>query len=156
MKESVSIVVLDREDPTTLQNVKECLAEVDCEIVSCASEEALTSTIASSPVDVLVINLEKPFERSFRLLSDIQTKTRKTEVIFVALFDDETLWAWMEVIQRGAYELLPKPFKPEELRHYLRQAIKKRRSMSHRPIPLAGFSKNLNSAVLQKTAQGGA
>jgi DNA-binding NtrC family response regulator len=155
MKESVSIVVLDREDPTTLESVKECLAEVDCEIVSCASEEALIDRIASSPVDVLVINLEKPFERSFRLLSDIQTKARQTEIIFVALFDDETLWAWMEVIQRGAYEFLPKPFKPEELRYYVRQAIKKHLSMSRHPIPSGGFAKNLNSALLHKTAQCG-
>ena len=117
MKESVSIVVLDREDPTTLESVKECLAEVDCEIVSCASEEALRSIIASSPVDVLVINLEKPFERSFRLLSDIQAKARTTEIIFVALFDAETLWAWMEVIRRGAYEFLPKPFPWPAHRH---------------------------------------
>jgi len=156
MKESVSIVVLDREDPTTLESVKECLAEVDCEIVRCASEEALMGTITSSPVEVLVINLEKPFERSFRLLSDIQTKARNTEVIFVALFDAETLWAWMEVIQRGAYEFLPKPFKPEELRYYLRQAIKKQRSKSRQTMPVAEFEKDMNSALLHKTADAGA
>ena len=155
MKESVSIIVLDREDPTTLESVKDCLAEVDCDIVGCVSEEALISTIAFSPVDVLVVNLEKPLERSFRLLSDIQTKARKTEVIFVALFDDETLWAWMEVIQRGAYELLPKPFKPEELRYYLRQAITKHHSKSLRPILLGGLTKNPKSALLQKAAHGG-
>ena len=96
--------------------MKEGLAEVDCEIISCASEEVLLSTIESSPVDVLVINLEKPFERSFRLLSDIQTKAQETEVIFVAPFDNDTPWAWMEVIQWGAYEFLPKPFDMEELR----------------------------------------
>jgi two-component system, OmpR family, phosphate regulon sensor histidine kinase PhoR len=115
----------------------------------------LIDRIASSPVDVLVINLEKPFERSFRLLSDIQTRARQTEVIYVALFDDETLWTWMEVIRRGAYEFLPKPFKPEELRYYVRQAIKKHLSMSRHPIPSGGFAKNLNSALLHKTAQGG-
>ena len=156
MKQSTSIIVLDREDSTTLESVKNGLAEVDCEIVSCASGEALLSTIESSPVDVLVINLERPFERSFRLLSEIQTKAQAAEVIFVALFDDETLWAWMEVIQRGAYELLPKPFKPEELKYYLRQAIKKRHSISRRPMPVAGFAESLNSAALQKTAQAGA
>ena len=134
MKKSASIIVFDREDPTTLERVKECLAEADWEVDSCASEEALTGMIASTPVDVIVINLEKPFERSFRLLSDIQSKARKTEVIFVALFDDETLWAWMEVIQRGAYEFLPKPFEPEELKYYLRQAIKKHHSRSRRTI----------------------
>ena len=155
MKQSTSIIVLDREDSTTLGSVKQCLAELDCEIVSCASEEALLTTIESSPVDVLVINLERPFERSFRLLSDIQTKAQEAEVIFVARFDDETFWAWMDVIQRGAYEFLPKPFKLEELRYYLRQAIKKLHSKPSRTIAAAQLGKDLKS-LPNKTAQGGA
>ena len=156
MKRSTSIIVFDREDSTTLESVKEGLAEVDCEIISCASEEVLLSTIESSPVDVLVINLEKPFERSFKLLSDIQTKAQETEVIFVAPFDTETLWAWMEVIQRGAYEFLPKPFDVGELRHHFIQVSRKHHSLSLRKLPPVGFAKDLNSALLPGTAQAGA
>ena len=130
MRESISVIVLDREDSRTLERVKEALAEIQSEIIPCASEEELLDTIESLPVGVLVINLERPFERSFRLLSAIGTKAREAEVIFGAAFDDDTLWAWMEVIQRGAYEFLPKPFEPEELRYHLIQATKKHCSLS--------------------------
>ena len=133
--------------------MKEGLAEVDCEIISCASEEVLLSTIESSRVDVLVINLEKPFERSFRLLSDIQTKAQETEVIFVAPFDNDTLWAWMEVIQQGAYEFLPKPFDVEEVRYHFIQVSRKHHSLSLRKQPPVGFAKDLNSALIRRTAQ---
>ena len=34
-------------------------------------------------------------------------------------------WAWMEVIQRGAYEFLPKPFGREDLEHYVVQAVER-------------------------------
>lgn len=156
MKQSISAIVFDREDSTTLEGVQQALAGVQAEIVSCASKEALLNTIASSTVDVLVINLEKPFERSFELLFEIQTRSRDTEVIFVAPLDHETLWAWMEVIQRGAHEFLPEPFEPEELRYHLIQATRKHHSLSLRKLPSAGFLKDLNSALLHKTAQAGA
>jgi len=149
-------MVFDREDSTTLESMKEGLADVDCEIINCAAEEVLLSTIESSPVDVLVINLEKPFERSFRLLSDIQTKAQETQVIFVAPFDNDTLWAWMEVIQRGAYEFLPKPFDVEELRYHFIQVSRKHHSLSLRKLAPVGFAKALSSDLLRGTAQAGA
>ena len=156
MRESISVIVLDREDCRTLESVKEALAEVQSEVIACASEEELLNTVESSTVGVLVINLEKPFERSFRLLSKIGTKAKEAEVIFVAPFDDDTLWAWVEVIRRGAYEFLPKPFEPEELRYHLIQATKKHRSLSLRKLPPAGFVVDLNSALLHKTVRTGA
>ena len=154
MRESTSVIVLDREDSRTLESVKEALAEVQSEVIACASEEELLNTVESSTVGVLVINLEKPFERSFRLLSKIGMKAQEAEVIFVAPFDDDTLWAWVEVIRRGAYEFLPKPFDAEELRHHLIQAAKKHRSLSLPKLP-RGFAVDPTSAQLQKTARTG-
>jgi DNA-binding NtrC family response regulator len=48
-----------------------------------------------------------------------------SQVIFVAQFDDELLWAWIEVIQRGAYEFLPKPFDCDELKLHVLHAVEK-------------------------------
>lgn len=155
MKQLSSVIVFDREN-STLEDVKQALAEAQWEITPCASEEALPSIVESSPVEVLVINLEKPFEGSFRLLSEIQTKAQEAQVIFVAPFDDDMRWVWMEVIQRGAYEFLPKPFEPEELRHHLIQASKKYHSRSLRKLRAAGFLNDLNRASLHKTTRAGA
>jgi two-component system, OmpR family, phosphate regulon sensor histidine kinase PhoR len=148
MRHSISAIVLDPEDPNTLEGVREALADQPSEIIPCPSEEVLLDTVVSSLVDVLVISLERPFERSFALLSEIHKRAPEAEVIFVASFDDETLWAWMEVIQRGAYEFLPKPFQPAELKYHLLQATKK-----HLPD---GFLNDPNSTTLNKGARAGA
>ena len=74
-------------------------------------------------------------------------------MIFVAPFDNDTLWAWMEVIQRGAYEFLPKPFDMEEIRYHFIQVSRKHHSLSLRKLPPVGFAKDLNSALLRGTAQ---
>jgi DNA-binding NtrC family response regulator len=89
------------------------------------------AVIVERRVDVAVLNLSRPFEKSFRLLAEIQSKASQTEVIFVAQFDEQMLRAWMEVIQRGAYEFLPKPFDREELKHHVVNAAEK-----HHPVEL--------------------
>jgi DNA-binding NarL/FixJ family response regulator len=77
------------------------LSQYQSVVIPCTSEEAVQAVIVHRRVDVVVLNLSKPFEKCFRLLSDIQSKAPQTEVIFVAQFDERMLRAWMEVIQRG-------------------------------------------------------
>ena len=72
---------------------------------------------------------EQAFDEDFRTLAEVQIKAPHAEVIFVAQFDDEMLRGWMEVIQRGAYEFLPKPLDREELKHHLLRATEK-----HHPV----------------------
>ena len=133
MEHMISVAVFDPEDSTTVKSVAEALREYEAILIECQSEEELRAAIGQPPlVDVVVLNLERPLGRSFSLLSEIQTKAPEAEVIFVALFDDEKLWAWMEVIQRGAYEFLPKPFDREDLERYVVQAVEKRRLVERR------------------------
>ena len=128
----ISVAVFDPEDFTTVKSVTEALREYQAVLIECQSEEALRTVIDQGPVDVVVLNLARPFGQAFRLLSEIQIKAPEAEVIFVALFDDEVRWAWMEVIQRGAYEFLPKPFDREDLEHYAIHAVERRRSVERR------------------------
>jgi len=133
MEHMISVAVFDPEDSTTVKSVAEALREYEAILIECQSEEELRVAIGQPPlVDVVVLNLERPLGRSFSQLSEIQTKAPEAEVIFVALFDDEKLWAWMEVIQRGAYEFLPKPFDREDLERYVVQAVEKRRLVERR------------------------
>ncbi len=136
MQYSFSVVVFDPNDPTTLETTAEVLREYQSVVIDCTSQDALWTAIEHQSVDVAVLDLNKPFDQSFRLLAAIQTKSPQTEVIFVAHFDDEILCAWMEVIQRGAYEFLPKPFDPEELKHHIVHAAEKHHPLEFRnPVP---------------------
>lgn len=131
MRQMISVAVLDPDDPITAKRVKDALIEYHSVVIPCASEDAMQAAVKSQRIDVVVLKLGKPFEEAFRLLSEIQINASQAEVIFVAQFDDEILRGWMEVIQRGAYEFLPKPLDREELKHHLLRATEK-----HHPVEL--------------------
>ncbi|PYV38097.1 MAG: hypothetical protein DMG06_26450 [Acidobacteria bacterium] len=85
-------------------------------------------SIQEKTVDVIILVLEKPFEKAYELLSQIKAGVAEVEVVFVSRFDDETLW--IEAIQRGAYEYLSKPLDLSELKRILVQATEKHHSVN--------------------------
>jgi DNA-binding NtrC family response regulator len=129
MKQTIAVAVLDPKDPVTTRSVKDALREYQSVVVPCESKKAMLAAMMQQRMDVVVLKLSKPFDEDFRTLAEVQIKAPQVEVIFVAQFDDEMLRDWMEVIQRGAYEFLPKPLDREELRHHLLRATEK-----HHPV----------------------
>ena len=73
-------------------------------------EHVLTQQTA---VNAVLMDLSNPL-RGLELLPRVKQKWPQVEVIFLCLLEDMYLWA--EAIQRGAYDYLPKPVDPEELR----------------------------------------
>src|SRR5262245_4102261 len=132
MKRGVSILVWDQDDLLTVKRVTEAIEEYESVVIPCSSAAALLFTIQHKTVDVVILNLQKPFEKAFSLLSQIKAQAPQVEVIFVSRFDHEERWVWMEIIQRGAYEFLPKPLAVPELKRLLVQAAEKH----HHPLKL--------------------
>ena len=132
MPQAVSILVWDQNDPRTVHRVAEAIEEYQSVVIPCSSAAAILFTIQHKTIDAVILNLQKPLQDTFQLLSEIQSKAPQVEVIFVSPFDDdETRCAWTETIRRGAYEFLPKPLDALELNRVLVQATEK-----HHPIQL--------------------
>jgi DNA-binding NtrC family response regulator len=151
-QEAVSILVWDQDDPLTVKNAAEAIEEYQSVVIPCSSAEAVLFTIQHKTVDVVILNLQKPFEKVFRLLSEIKVIASQVEVIFVSPFDDETRWLWMEAIQRGAYEFLPKPLDLWELKRTLVQASEKHHLLRLTKRPPAESVKDLTSRVHKRKA----
>jgi DNA-binding NtrC family response regulator len=154
MEQSFSILVFDQDDPSTLKNVTEAIAEYQSVVLPCSSAKAVLFTIQQKAVDAVIVNLQKPFDRAFRFLAEIKTKAPKVEVIFVSPFDEETRWLWIEAIQRGAYEFLPKPLDLLELKRVLVQATQKHHPVKLRKFPPAESAKELTARVREKFTTG--
>jgi len=151
MKNRISIVVCDPDDPLTVGIVAKALKEYLSILIPCTSGEAVGAAIECQPVDVVIVNLQKPLKKAFRLLSEIQMKAPQTEVIFVAQFADEMLRSWMEIIRRGAYEFLAKPLDPEELKYQVVRATEKHHPVRLQKRPFAETVKDLDAATEKKT-----
>ena len=156
MRYMTSVAVFDREDLATVRSVTDALQEYQSVVIPCASEEAVQVAVMHGRLDIVVLNLCKPLEDAFRLLAEIQIKAPQTEVLFVAQFDDEMLRDWMEVIQRGAYEFLPKPLDREELRYHIVRAAEKHHPVELRKRSPAESVKYLNATSKSWTSAAGA
>jgi DNA-binding NtrC family response regulator len=123
MQKAALIMVVDS-DPLTTEKVAEATRDYLAEVVAHSSLESMLDALDENPVvDVIVLNLEKPFEQVFELLPKLKARFPETEIVFVTRFDDETLW--VEAIQRGAYDLLPRPLDPLELSRILLRAVER-------------------------------
>jgi DNA-binding NtrC family response regulator len=141
MRETISITVFDQNDPVTIENVAEAVNEYEALVRPCSSREVLLSVTRRQDVDVVVIGFQKPFEEMFALLRAVKTQAEGAEVVFVSQFDDQALWFWIEAIQRGAYEFLPKPTDPEDLKSVLLRATEKRHPIKLKKLRFANSIK---------------
>src|SRR5216117_2213101 len=137
MEQALSILVWDQDDPLTVKKVTEAIQEYQSVVIPCSSARAIVFTIQHKNVDVVILSLQEPFGNAFELLSEIKAKSPQVEVIFVSPFNDETLPVWMETIQRGAYEFLPKPLDLPELNRILVRATEKHHPVKLRKLPPA-------------------
>ena len=145
MKQMMTVAVLDPNDPVTARSVKYALREYQSIVIPCESKKAMQAAMTEQRMDVVVLTLSEPFDDAFRTLAEVQIKAPQAEVIFVAQFDDEMLRAWMEVIQRGAYEFLPKPLDQEELKHHLLRATEKHHPVDRRKRVFATSTKSVSA-----------
>jgi DNA-binding NtrC family response regulator len=152
MEQNCSILVWDQDDPSTLKNVAEAIQEFRSVVIPCSSANAVLFTIQHRTVDAVILNFQKPFEQAFRFLSEIKTKAPKVEVIFVSPFDEEARWLWIEAIQRGAYEFLPKPLDLGDLKRILVQATEKHHPVKLRKFPPAESVKDLTARARKSKA----
>jgi len=98
MQEPLSILILDP-DSRTVEKVKEATQEYLSVIIPCSSPDAIfDAVLQQKPVEVIILELERPSDKAFDLLSDLKARVQ-AEVVFVSRFDDEVLW--IEAIQRG-------------------------------------------------------
>jgi len=87
-------------------------------------EEAL-ATLASDPVDVVLSDIRMPEMDGLELLDRIQASHPGVVVVMMSAYG--TVDTAIEAMKRGAYDYIPKPFKPDEVVLLLRKAQERER-----------------------------
>jgi DNA-binding NtrC family response regulator len=132
MRETLSVLLAGL-DAATVEAVRNAVKDYPSDIASCRSIEAVREMVQQQSIDVVLLDLQQPFEKSFDLLSELKARSPQTEIVFVSRFDDEKLW--VEAVQRGAYDFLPTPLEPSELKRVLVQATER-----HHPLKALGVT----------------
>ncbi len=111
-EKQVRLLVCDP-DPGARQMIREFLNGSQIKVFFTSATEPLENTLAKNlPFNAVVIDLSNPSKRCDTLVSAVKRVVPSAEVIFVSRFADEMLWS--QVLNLGAYDLLPKPPEREE------------------------------------------
>jgi DNA-binding NtrC family response regulator len=117
------LLLLDA-DPQDHITIGTLLPPSTCEIICQLDLQEFRATLdANRSANVIVMNLETPVEEYFDLISFAKETCPNVEVILISRLADEGLW--IESIQRGAYDLLPKPLEKKEFLRVLKNAVEK-------------------------------
>ena len=92
--------------------------------ISLAFSDDFALPAADPPPDIVLFNIKTGAQSCFSRLEKVQRQWPSTQVIFLSSVDDIHLWA--EAIRLGAYDFLPKPIDPDQLKWVLQGALAKK------------------------------
>ena len=117
------ILFIDDED-IVLRSCKRIFASDDYEIDVASSGEAGLDMVKEKSYDIVVTDLKMPGIGGLEVLKKLrEEKPEVTVVIFTGYANVETA---RDALKNGAFDYIPKPFTPDELRDVIKNAINSR------------------------------
>jgi DNA-binding NtrC family response regulator len=137
-------------DAEVLHLVEKAIPEYRRSRMSLAFSDDVTLLAADPPPDIVLFNIKTEAQSCFSRLEKVQGQWPGTHVIFLSPVDDIHLWA--EAIRLGAYDFLPKPIDPDQLKWILQGALARKRPMPG--FPRSGKAGYRNVARFAESFQG--
>ncbi|UCD84151.1 MAG: response regulator [Deltaproteobacteria bacterium] len=132
------ILVVDDEAPVC-RSVTKVLAKEDCQVDSALSADEALKKMESKAYDVVITDLMMPKISGMELLATIKEKYPEVSVIMITGY--ATIKTSVQAMKLGAFDYIPKPFTPDELRSVTARAIRRKslylegREPEKEPIP---------------------
>lgn len=111
--------------------VEEAIPEYRRSKMSLAFSDDFTLLAADPPPDIVLFNIKTEAQSCFSRLAKVRGQWPSTQVIFLSPVDDIHLW--VEAIRLGAYDFLPKPIDPDQLKWILQGALIKKLAVPELP-----------------------
>jgi DNA-binding NtrC family response regulator len=119
-----SILVIDDEE-VMRDSCRQVLVRHGHEVATAANGPAGLELLAEHNFDLVMLDLKMPGLAGMAVLDRI--KQAAPETIVVVITGHATIAAAVEAMKLGAYDLLPKPFTPDELMAIVNRALERRR-----------------------------
>jgi NtrC-family two-component system response regulator AlgB len=129
----VSVLIVD-DEKNIRHTLRVCLQAMDASVTEAASTAAALDAMTRESFDVVFLDLRLGTERGLDLIPRLIAENPNIVVIVVTAY--ATVETAVEAIRRGAWDYLPKPFTPAQIRHLL-EKVEAQRSVSARMVDLA-------------------
>jgi len=114
------ILVVD-DELTVCRSIRQALIREDYEVdMALSGEEALRKE-AERHYDVMIVDLMMPGLSGMDLLKSLKAQDPKSKIIMVTGYP--TMKNTIQAMQLGAFDFLPKPFLPSDLRGVVARAL---------------------------------
>jgi NtrC-family two-component system response regulator AlgB len=127
-----SVLIVD-DEKNIRRTLRVCLEAMDGEVTEASSAPAAVEAIARAAFDVVFLDLRIGGQSGLDLIPDLLAENPNVVIIMVTAY--ATFETAVEAIRRGAWDYLPKPFTPAQIRHLLEKA-ELQRSLSVRMADL--------------------
>jgi DNA-binding NtrC family response regulator len=131
MNKKLSILIVDDEEIVS-KRLKPALEKHGYEVeAQQTGKDALTS-IAGKEFDIVITDMRIDEITGLQVLEAARKKSRNTKVILITGY--ATMELAREALTKGAFEVIAKPFRPEELREAIGRAASPAKAAGARPF----------------------
>ena len=117
--ETIKVLVID--DETSIREGSErILKRMDCSVLGAANGEEGLAILSKKKVHIVLLDLKMPGMDGMEVLGHIQADNPAILVIVITGF--ATVETAIEAMKQGAYDFIPKPFEPDQLRIVINRA----------------------------------
>ena len=117
------ILIIDDEE-SMRDSCAQILVKIGCRVETAPDGETGLRTALEVRPDAVIVDLKMPGKSGLEVLDEL--RLIDPAVVAVVITGYATVDAAVEAMKRGAYDFLPKPFTPEELRLIIARALERR------------------------------
>ena len=119
MKQKLEVLLVD-DEPIVGNRLKPALTKFGCNVEFFEDSKKAMIRIDEKEFDIVVSDIMMADVNGIQLLEYIQTKSNRTKVIMITGYATETLAR--EAMAKGAFDIISKPFRPDDLRQVVGRA----------------------------------
>lgn len=121
MTQSLQILLLD-DEPIVGKRLQPALAKIGCEVEVFQDPLAAVARIKHKEFDIVVTDIRMDEMDGMQVLEYVREKSPRTRVIMITGYAMIALAR--EAMEKGAFDFIAKPFKPDDLRQVIARAAK--------------------------------
>ena len=118
------VLVIDDEE-SMRDSCSQIIAKLGCRVETAGDGTVGLAKIRELRPDAIIVDLKMPGIGGLDVLNEV--RLIDPEIVSIVITGYATVDAAVEAMKRGAYDFLPKPFTPDELRLILARALERRR-----------------------------
>lgn len=119
MSDQLQVLLLD-DEPIVGRRLKPALAKIGCEVEVFENPEQAVIRLGEKEFDVVVTDIRMDEIDGLTVLQFVRERSERTKVIMITGYAMMSLAR--EAMEKGAFDFIAKPFKPDDLRRVIAKA----------------------------------